>query len=427
MREGDDPVAAACRIAALGDSLTIILMVGPEGVGPVVLRAIEEGVTLPCAWHDLSAEGAELSVGVHGAGRVAWLVHGLDDLAPEARRAAMRRLNQGRDRLRSANAAVVVWVPERDLEDFQRRCGDLFAWRAALLVVGEADVRRLREGPHVVARALIEHEAARPQRVISVPRPAPAWPPILMMHVDPGAFVMGSPLAERGREPNETPHRVKLTRRFEIAVTPITVEQYAAASDQPWWVPLGDPALPVKRVTWFNAVRFCDLLSRREGLEPAYRWDGEGPVVLPDAVGYRLPTEAEWEYACRAGTTSRFWSGDTDADLHRVGWSGLDSNGRVRPVGRKPANPWGLYDMHGNVWEWCDDAWADSTAADVVDPRHRPEKVGAPRVVRGGSAFERPRRLRSAARMPLRPDARRSDVGFRVVRPLAPLEPGAGP
>ncbi len=412
MREGDDPVAAACRIAALGDSLTIILMVGPEGAGPVVLRAFEEGVALPCAWHDLGGGGAELSARVHGAGRVAWLVHGLDDLAPEARRAAMRRLNQGRDRLRSANAAVVVWVPERDLEDFQRRCGDLFAWRAALLVVGEADVRRLRGEIPPPLYDLLPGDVYRGA--------------LSMVSVPGGVFSMGSPPEEAGREADEVLHRVTLGA-FAMAATPITVSQYADVVGEGPATGGGARALPVTRVTWFDAMRFCNRLSRLEERLPVYRLETWPIRALPMVDGYRLPSEAEWEYACRAGTATRFWSGDADADLQRVGWSSLNSGGRVQPVGQKPPNAWGLYDMHGDVWEWCADAYRRWTAADVVDPPSTPPRGGGLWVVRGGSAFERPRRLRSAARMPLRPDARRSDVGFRVVRPLAPLEPGAGP
>ncbi|MBU0753890.1 MAG: SUMF1/EgtB/PvdO family nonheme iron enzyme, partial [Planctomycetes bacterium] len=109
---------------------------------------------------------------------------------------------------------------------------------------------------------------------------------------------------------------------------------------------------PVENVSWYDAVEFCNRLSEIIGREPYYKIEGKEVSRIETADGFRLPTEAEWEYACRAGTTTKYWSGDSEKDLDRVGWYYKNSGGETHPVREKPANPWGLFDMHGNVWEW---------------------------------------------------------------------------
>ena len=165
---------------------------------------------------------------------------------------------------------------------------------------------------------------------------------------------------------------------------------------------------------WFAAVRFCNSLSAREGLEPAYEIEGEEVVWYLDASGYRLPTEAEWEYACRAGSTTRWASGDRPEDLDRVAWHGGVSGGAPQPVASLEPNAWGLYDMHGNVWEWC---WNWSTAypsryvTDPVGPR-----TGQSRVIRGGAWDTGALSCRSAEHNAARPRLQGSMIGFRVAR-----------
>src|SRR5262249_28372643 len=140
---------------------------------------------------------------------------------------------------------------------------------------------------------------------------------------------------------------------------------------------------PVERTQWTDAVRFCNKCSELDGLTPCYdlnTWE-----CRFEADGYRLPTEAEWEYACRAGSQAKYCFGDAEADLTRFAWFKPGSGGMTRPVGQKLPNRWGLYDMHGNVWQWCNDWYAESSYAE--SPRQDPKgpSAGKKRVLRGGA------------------------------------------
>ncbi|MFI6478355.1 formylglycine-generating enzyme family protein [Nonomuraea sp. NPDC050663] len=158
--------------------------------------------------------------------------------------------------------------------------------------------------------------------------------------------------------------------------------------------------LPVETVSWHDAVRYCNARSAREYLTPAYRLSPDGTDCAWDtgADGYRLPTEAEWEYACRAGTT-----GPRYGTLDEIAWYRANSGERSHPVGGKTPNAWGLHDMLGNVWEWC---W------DVYDA----EVYGSYRVLRGGGWFDEPWSCRASVRRRSHPTLRLDDVGFRVAR-----------
>jgi formylglycine-generating enzyme required for sulfatase activity len=188
---------------------------------------------------------------------------------------------------------------------------------------------------------------------------------------------------------------------------------------------------PVEMVTWFDAVEFCNKLSILEGLTPAYAISDEtrhedGYITVAtvtvnwNANGYRLPTEAEWEYACRAGTTTAYSFGDDAAQLGEYAWFSGNSNTddttiKSHQVGLKLPNAFGLYDMHGNVWEWVWNWWESYTEGAKTDPRD-PE-AGTNRVGRGGSWGEAAGNLRSALRNYGGPSNRSSLLGFRVVRP----------
>jgi formylglycine-generating enzyme required for sulfatase activity len=170
--------------------------------------------------------------------------------------------------------------------------------------------------------------------------------------------------------------------------------------------------LPVECVTWYDAVNYCNARSWSEGLTPAYTVSGTDVTWNRSANGYRLPTEAEWEYACRAGTTTPYSSG---ISVDGAGWYYSNSRSTTYPVGTKQANEWGLYDMHGNVYEWCWDWYGGYGTAAQTDPLGAVS--GADRVERGGSWGNFGWNLRSAYRIYGNPSSGDYFLGFRLVRP----------
>lgn len=186
---------------------------------------------------------------------------------------------------------------------------------------------------------------------------------------------------------------------YELAAFPVTQELYAEITGLRPSAARGE-RLPVESVSWWDAVRFCNALSERDGCTPVYRFrdDGERVEWTASADGYRLPTEAEWEHACRAGTT-----GPRYGPLDEIAWYHGTSRETIHEVGTRRPNPWGLHDMIGNVWDWC---W------DLYDP----EVYGSYRVLRGGGWFDEHWSCRASARRRSHPTFRVDDVGFRVAR-----------
>jgi formylglycine-generating enzyme len=186
---------------------------------------------------------------------------------------------------------------------------------------------------------------------------------------------------------------------YEISATAVTQERYAQVIGDRPRAPSGG-RVPIVNVTWWDAIAFCNEASLRAGLEPVYRVDRADEVVEMDttAPGYRLPTEAEWEYACRAGT-----SGPRYGALDDIAWFRGNSGERIRDVGGKQPNAWGLYDTLGNVWEWC---W------DLYDA----EVYGSYRVLRGGGWFDEHWSCRASVRRRSHPTYQVDDLGFRVAR-----------
>jgi len=213
--------------------------------------------------------------------------------------------------------------------------------------------------------------------------------------IRPGKFMMGSPDSEEGRRADEGPqHEVIITKPFYMGVTEVTQAQYEAVMG-PNRSNFKGPTNPAEDVYWAEAVEFCRRLSEKTRRT------------------VRLPTEAEWEYACHAGSKMRFSFGDSESTLGDYAWYRSNSGGKPNPVGQKKPNAWGLYDMHGNVWEWCQDFHGGYAAGAVTDPAG--PGSGTYRVLRGGSWLSVPTICRSAGRQGSPPGGRVISYGFRVV------------
>jgi formylglycine-generating enzyme required for sulfatase activity/serine/threonine protein kinase len=271
--------------------------------------------------------------------------------------------------------------------------------------------------------------------------------------IPPGEFLMGSPLeriAENlGRAAQYSPdnkfwqecivgtgprHRVILTQPFYIGVHEVTQaqfsqilkrnpSQFAATGSDPdsrsRVEGIDTSAHPVESTTWNDTIDFCSTLSETESWKPFYSREGE--TVTPLAgTGYRLPTEAEWEFACSAGTTTRYWNGDDERSVHSVGWIYDTANRQTHPVGRLPANPLGLFDVHGNAWEWCEDAWDGNfhkrnATETLINPK-TPFLTGPDRVLKGGDWTNATICAESAYRTPGSATKANSLLfGFRIV------------
>jgi len=240
-----------------------------------------------------------------------------------------------------------------------------------------------------------------------------------MVVIPAGTFTMGSPTTEAGRDADEGPQRNVSIRRFAISRFETTWDQWTACvnagacsqgpidtliGQQAWardvsnW---GRGQRPAIMVNWNDAAAYAIFVRGRAG-----------------GAGYRLLTEAEWEYAARAGTSTRWSFGDAESQLGAYAWFTNNAGGKTQPVGGKAPNPWGLFDMHGNVWEWVEDCSNDSLANTPTNGAANTTGSCAVRVYRGGAWFSIPLSLRSANRSGDSPSIRGGDVGFRVARTL---------
>jgi formylglycine-generating enzyme required for sulfatase activity len=244
--------------------------------------------------------------------------------------------------------------------------------------------------------------------------------PFETAYCPPGRYTIGSPATEPDRDDDEGQHEVVLTQGFEMGVYPVTQALWLDVMGQtPSEFSDGADAgrRPVESVSWYDCVRFCNRLSARFGLAPAYAIDdGEEPAVQCDfsAPGFRLPTEAEWEVAARAGQRSLYAGGD---DVDKVAWTTQNSGGETHPVGLLRPNAWGLHDLSGNVWEWCWDGYGPYPEGCVMDPVG---PTSAPSLInRGGSWNEDPLYARVASRDCNPPGDRFSNLGVRLLRTVA--------
>ncbi|MCZ8039858.1 MAG: SUMF1/EgtB/PvdO family nonheme iron enzyme, partial [Microcystis sp. LE17-20A] len=221
-----------------------------------------------------------------------------------------------------------------------------------------------------------------------------------MVGLPAGQFLMGSPDSDRDGSDYEKPqHQVKVNS-FAIGKYPVTQAQYEAVMGTNPSNLKNNPQNPVEMVRWNDAQAFCNKLSQITGKT------------------YRLPTEAEWEYACRAGTTTRYYFGYDANQLGDYAWYNGNSQQTTHPVGQKKPNAWGLYDMSGNVWEWCEDNWHDNYIGAPKDGSAwfiNNDNRSHPKCLRGGSWYDYPNLCRSAIRGRYNPDDYRNYVGFRVV------------
>ena len=240
-----------------------------------------------------------------------------------------------------------------------------------------------------------------------------------MVWIKGGTFMMGAPSDEPWRERNEYVHEVQV-ESFYMGTYLVTQEEYEELMGENPSHFKGEK-LPVEQVNYYEVTEYCNALSLKEGLKPAYTRDGPKIILNQKANGYRLPTEYEWEYACRAGTTTQFYTG-TNISTDEANYNGdkpYNDNDKglnrreTTPVGSFAPNPWGLYDMHGNVWEWT----GSYNVLDSSKPKD-PEDIlgGGMWIMRGGSWFDEGRAARSASRPHTYAPTKNNTLGFRLAR-----------
>jgi formylglycine-generating enzyme required for sulfatase activity len=268
-------------------------------------------------------------------------------------------------------------------------------------------------------------EKVRPDQKEPVTEEVEFYGGLRLVLIKPGKFQMGFSDAERKHffvKDKQPQHEVEITRPFYLAVYTVTQEQYVKVTGlkNPSYFSedgggkdevkgLDTRRFPVEQVSWKDARAFIDALNQADNKKPA-GWE------------YDLPTEAEWEYACRAGTTAAYSFGDDYKDLRDYAWYWQNSHGRTHEVGTRKPNPWGLYDMHGNVWQWCRDGKREYSEESKKDPKGQ-EKDDDRRVVRGGSYISVEADCRSASRLDSAPGNLAINLGFRVVLRPAPRTP----
>lgn len=257
--------------------------------------------------------------------------------------------------------------------------------------------------------------------------------PMTFVEIDPLQFTMGSPTTESCRLSDETQHTVMVTRPFYMQVTEVTQHHWdmVFSTDPSYY---SGQNLPVEQITWYDAIAFCNEMSEADGYDAVYYSDaaltteftGTPPITSGTVYwdktkdGYRLPTETEWELACRACTTTAYNSGDANTDcydddnLDPLGWYEYNSGDSTHPVRELAVNTNGLYDMHGNVWEWCWDIYGSYPSGTVMDPDGAVS--GSNRVIRGGSYSGDAKVCRSAQRSYETPNNSARNRGMRLVR-----------
>ncbi len=299
----------------------------------------------------------------------------------------------------------------------------------ALRIISEKETVITTEKSQVIEQKFVEtHKAISHERIVEE-REKRTTNGDELIYVERGSFIMGDTWGDGF--PYERPtHEVTLTYDFYIGKYPVTFEEYdilwsatgKSKPDSEKWEKWGRGTRPVINVSWNYATAYCNWLSEKEGIPKAY--DDKGNILdkygktttdITDVVGYRLPTEAEWEYAARGGNKSKGYkySGSDNAD--DVAWYASNSKSMTQEVGTKVPNELGLYDMSGNVWEWCSDVFRDYSSSPQTNPYN---SIGSCRVFRGGSWYCRMSFVCVAYRDSVSPSATSSGLGLRIARAL---------
>jgi len=293
-----------------------------------------------------------------------------------------------------------------------------------------------QSAPDALTQDQATMDQAAPDLTLQVPG---TWIPI-----KPGVFQMGSPSSEDCRcsasSCSETKHQVTLSKKYEIQKTEVTQGQFKAVLGyNPSNFSSCGSSCPVEMVNWHMAASYCNALSKIAGLVQCYACSGSGKAAscketvatqgkgIYSCKGYRLPTEAEWEHAYRAGKTSALYNGNVskaycstcntkDPNADAIGWYCYNSGNKTHPVGKKLPNAWGLYDMAGNVAEWCHGRYGAFGSTPVTDPPGA--SAGTNRVVRGGAWYSNSEYLRAAFRLNRSPNMQFYGFGFRCARSL---------
>ena len=249
-----------------------------------------------------------------------------------------------------------------------------------------------------------------------------------LRRIPTGRFYMGSHDSDEFLRNSERPqHRVQISKSVFMGVYPVTQEEFLRVMEFNPSISTDNPRCPVDGVSWFSAVEFCNKMSDEEGLSrfyelknPQKRTSGiieKSEVVILGGDGYRLPTEDEWEYCCRAGSITPWCFGDQILDVGLYAWYFDNSDGETQPVGQRKPNSWGLFDMHGNLMEWCNDWFGEFYYQQCVEEEHPPgPEDGVAKVLRGGAWQFGAEATRSAYRNSSNPETTSSVIGFRVCR-----------
>ncbi len=378
--QSDRAVETAARVKP-GQGVETAAAYDPQAAGPHRLVLVDEtgkphewNSQLPLDWKSDPTNGTELVIRLETAKK------SLETMAYQG------------------GPPITSWQQDLQVQVLEARTGrliDSFALQGSTPghFPEKADVRQIRLNGLPVSYRELE-EALRP-----FVKPLEPPPAMKFVHLEPGIFTMGAPPAEKDSWIDEQPHQVTLTRGFWIQTTEVTQWQWrwVMGTNRSWF--RGDDR-PVEMASWDDCQEFIRRLNQRE-----------------PGKNYRLPTEAEWEYACRAGTRDSLY-GERD----EISWNSENAGSKTQPTGQRKPNAWGLYDMIGNVWEWCADRYGNYPAGPVTDPTG--PKRGKARVLRGGSWYGVAYYCRAAKRSYHEPMVRGPEVGLRLVwQDAADLDP----